>query len=339
VNGRFLVALLAAALAAAPAAGAAKKPPKVGIAPANQHPGLPYYPSGSVVGAGLPLKAFASIAPAVHLFGDTIQARVAVLLDSRLVDPSLVRVHGGFLPYEPVAAPTFARVRVGRLTQLTWTWSLRCLDVKCVPIQPSDKYHVFRFHPVHVDVVRPDGRLNYGITAGWPPIEVQSQISPAVLRTLALYNRLDWRYRLTPVATPTYARSPTLLFWLALSLAALLLTGAAGAVVRWYLMVSPRRATVAVRPGTPLERALALIAWAHARGDETLQRKAFERAADELVVLPAETVGELSRTARELAWSARLPEDDEIESFAQQALETGTQRLAGKNGHPEEADE
>ena len=84
--------------------------------------------------SGLPLKAYVSLSPTVHLFGDTIRARVDVLTDSRLVDPSSIRVHGGFLPYQAVASPTLGRRRVGRLTQLTWTWSLRCLDVRCVPI-------------------------------------------------------------------------------------------------------------------------------------------------------------------------------------------------------------
>jgi hypothetical protein len=328
--------VLALALALVPTALAEKpKPPKVGIAPANQHPGLPYYPSGSVVGSGLPLKAYVSIAPAVHLFGDTIQARVDVLADARLVDPASIRVHGGFLPYQPVAAPTLDRERAGRLTRLTWTWSLRCLDVKCVPIAPpSERYHVFRFHPVHIDVVAPNGKLRYGITAGWPPIQVDSQMSPAVLRALALTNRLDWRYRLTPVAAPTYERSPSLLFWLALAAAGLVFAGAAGALLRWYFNMRPRRARAVARPGTPLERALALIAWAHEQGDETLQRKAFERAADELVVLPAETVEELARAAHELAWSPRLPAEEEIESFAQQALES-RRRNGGREGDAE----
>jgi hypothetical protein len=102
---------------------------------------------------------------------------------------------------------------------------------------------------------------------------------------------------------------------------------------RWYFTIRPRQAKSAPRPGTPLERALALVAWAHAQGDETLQRKAFERAADELVSLPAETVKELARAAHELAWSPHLPADDEIESFAQQALESGR-----RNGDREKAD-
>lgn len=330
---RLLVVALA--LAVVPSALAEKpKPPKVGIAPANQHPGLPYYPSGSVVGSGLPLKAYVSISPAVHLFGDTIQARVDVLTDSRLVDPASIRVHGGFLPYRPVASPRLDRRRVGRLTQLTWTWSLRCLDAGCVPTAPpSDHYHVFRFHPVHIDVVAPSGKLRYGITAGWPPIQVDSQMSPAVLRALALENRLAWRYRLTPVAAPTFERSPSLLFWLSLAAAGIVFVGAGGAMLRWYVTIRPRQARAAALAGTPLERALLLIAWAHEQGDETLQRKAFERVADELVALPAETVKELARAAHELAWSPHLPAEEEIESFAQQALESGR-----RNGDREQAD-
>jgi hypothetical protein len=74
---------------------------------------------------------------------------------------------------------------------------------------------------------------------------------------------------------------------------------------------------VAVAPGTVLERALAVLRYAHEKGDETLQRKAFERVAAELGV---DRAGELRVTARELAWSPRTPADEEIEGFAVQAL-------------------
>ena len=45
-------------------------------------------------------------------------------------------------------------------------------------------------------------------------------------------------------------------------------------------------------PGTPLERALAVLRYAHETGDETLQRKAFERVAGEL---GSERAGELTQ--------------------------------------------
>ena len=72
-------------------------------------------------------------------------------------------------------------------------------------------------------------------------------------------------------------------------------------------------------PGTPLERALAVLRYAHEHGDETLQRKAFERVAGELGVKRAD---ELTAIARELAWSQRTPEDEEVEEFAEQARGT-----------------
>jgi len=98
-------------------------------------------------------------------------------------------------------------------------------------------------------------------------------------------------------------------------LAALFLVG------RWYRVLRPRRASEAAGPGTALERALELLAWAHEHGDETLQRKAFERVGDELGLVPA--VDELSQAAKELAWSPRLPEDEEVEAFTEQAREQG----------------
>ena len=56
------------------------------------HPGLPYHRQGSVVGEGLPLKAYAGISPSVHLFGDTIHAKLSVIADTRWVDPGRLRV-------------------------------------------------------------------------------------------------------------------------------------------------------------------------------------------------------------------------------------------------------
>ena len=72
-------------------------------------------------------------------------------------------------------------------------------------------------------------------------------------------------------------------------------------------------------PGTTLDRALAVLRYAHEHGDETLQRKAFERVAGELGV---ERADELTLIARELAWSQRTPEHEEVEEFAEQARVT-----------------
>lgn len=309
------LATLGAALVLAGAASAASPP----ISP---HPQLPYHPSGSVVGEGTPLKVYANIVPTVHLFGDTLQAKLAVVADTRWVDPTRVRVTAGFAPYTPVGNPTVLRLQAGRFEQMTWTWRLRCLTARCVPTAPpSETFHVFRFPSAHVEYVRANGKREYGMDAAWPSVEVLSSVSPSVAAALLVKRKFNWQYQLAPVASPTFRLSPSLLFWLALGLAGLMLVGALIAAGGWYRVLRPKKAAAGVGGGTTLERALVLLAWAHEHGDETLQRKAFERVAAELGVVPS--VDDLSEAARALAWSASVPEDEEVEAFTEQAREKG----------------
>jgi hypothetical protein len=309
---RAALAALLCALVAAPAA--------LAISPGETPGGnLPAQKGGTSIGEGLPFKAYASMTPTVHLFGDQVTAKLAVVADTKFVDPVRLRVHTSFRPYTPVAAPTIARIVTGRFEQVTWTWHIRCIDSACVPRVPrSDKFHVFHFPPAHVDYLTIKGKPAYGLNAYWPPVEVLSQISPGVQKFLQLTNHIDWRFQLRPVAAPTYRFSPTWVLWISIALGSLFGGGALFFFGRWYLMVRPRRSAVVELPGTPLERALAVLRFAHETGDETLQRKAFERVAGELGL---EQADELTRMARELAWSPRTPEDEEVEAFAAQALE------------------
>lgn len=294
----LIVALLA--LAVVPAAVAA----------------LPVY-KGSSVGEGLPFKAYASIDPTVHLFGDSITAKLAVVADTHLVDPGRLKVVASFRPYEPTKAPTIRRLQIGRFAQVTWIWTLRCITSPCVPrTPPDDHYHVFHFPPAQVEYLRVNRSPQYGIQASWPPVQVESQISPGLVAVLQKTNRLSWRIDMAPGAT-TYRVSPSIVYWTGLALGGLFALAAVFFAVRWYLVVRPRRGALEViEPGTPLERALAVLRYAHEHGDETLQRKAFERVAGELGV---ERADELTLIARELAWSSRTPEDEEVEEFAVQA--------------------
>ena len=61
---------------------------------------------GSSVGDGVPLKAYASLTPPVHLFGDVLTARVAVVADTKWIVPRRLRVTASFEPYEPIRTPT-----------------------------------------------------------------------------------------------------------------------------------------------------------------------------------------------------------------------------------------
>jgi hypothetical protein len=312
-----LLLLAAGALLTAVPAGAVNP----GQAPGATNGGLPFEKAGSSVGEGHPFKAYASMSPTVHLFGDVLTARLAVVADTKWVDPLRLRVSTGFAPYRATHAPQVLRLHYGRFEQITYTWKLRCLDTPCVPRQPpTDHFHVFHFPPAHISYLKFDGTRQYGISAYWPPVEVISQISPGVAKFLQLTKHINWRTSLAPIATPTYRFSPSLVFWIAIVLAIL---GAAGTLLlggRWYFAIRPRRLAFDSMPGTPLERALAVLRYAHETADETLQRKAFERVADELGVQRA---GELQKVARELAWSPRTPEDEEVEQFAVQALGAG----------------
>jgi hypothetical protein len=281
---------------------------------------LPVF-NGSSVGEGLPLKAYATISPTVHLFGDAITAKITIVADTKWVTPARLRVTAAFPPYESTKAPDILTLHNGRFAQVTWTWTLHCVTTRCVPrAPPSDGAHVFRFPQARISYLQPNQKPAYRIQASWPPIEVVSQVSPGVVAALAKTKRLNWRLGLTPVAAPTYRLSPNTLIWLAVGVAGGFGFLALWFAWRWYLVVRPRRAReLPLDPGTPLERALAVLRYAHQHGDETLQRKAFERVAGELGV---ERADELTLIARELAWSQRTPEDEEVEEFAEQARGT-----------------
>jgi hypothetical protein len=280
---------------------------------------LPPVPSGSSVGDGVPLKAYASVAPTVHLFGDELTAKVAVVADTKWVLPARLRVSADFSPYTPVHAPAQLRVGSGRFQQITWTWTLRCTTLPCVPREPpSDKYRVFRFHPAHIDYLDSTGKSEYGITASFPAVETLSQVTPGLVAYLTRHNALNWSYRITPVAAPSYRVSPGLVFWLALGLGGGLALAGAGLLGRWALRFRPHAAAAAAPgpPATALERALSLFVWARERGDDTLQRKALERVADELA--PAGL--ELSERARTLAWAPETPPEEEVAELSESAL-------------------
>jgi hypothetical protein len=294
-----LTAVLAALAAAAPAGA-----------------DIPHVHGGSVLGKDLPMKVYASIDPQVHTFGDPITARVSVLADRKWVAPANVRVKVHFRPYRSAGAPTLVRRSNGRLLQLTWTWHLRCLVVQCLPVMKgSDLAHVFQFSPALVEYRSPQGQIRYTIGARFPHIAVLSELSPSEIAGIGIH-QLIWYDQLsvTPIPAPHYQVAPSAAFWVAIALAVLL--GTAGLFIggRWALQFRPARAA---RPAdaSSLERALTLFFWARANDDETLQRKALERVADELPF----DVHDLSETARAIAWSRETPEEEDVEEISERA--------------------
>jgi hypothetical protein len=292
------------------------------VAPASAD--IPLTPGGSVLGRNLPLKAYGSISPPVHLFGDPITVKVAVVADRKYVAPGNVRVLVHFKPYLPVAPPTVTRSSSGRFLQLTWTWTVRCLTVQCLPQSPTSQFsHVFFFHPAHIEYVSPQGTVRYALNARFQRVEVLSQLSPNEIHALSIHT-LVWGDHITPVSRPQYRVAPGLVFWLAVALAIALGTAGLALASRWALQFLPSRSAESMRPSSSLERALTLFFWARAHDDETLQRKALERVADELPF----DVHELSETARALAWSPETPDTEDVEEISERA------GISRHNGEP-----
>ena len=263
------------------------------------------------------LRATASITPPVQLFGDPVTAHVVVFANRRSVDPSRVHAIVDFSPYQPVARPQ-ERVTVhGRLVELTWSWTLKCLSADCVPdAPPGGTARLFHLKPVRIHLLGDTDKVVYATSVGFPTVLTFSEISPKIVTFLKLHNnKIDWQYDLAPPA-PKFRIAPGLVFWVALSLAILCMAAGLAIVGRWALRFrSHAYAVSSGQESSSLERALALFFWAGGRGDETLQRKALERVAAELPF----DVGDLSDTTRALAWSPESPAPDEVEEISERA--------------------
>jgi hypothetical protein len=267
--------------------------------------------------AGGPLHATASITPPVQIFGNPVTARVSVIADTTRVDAKRLRVRVKFTPFVLAAKPREIQTGSGRYVRTTWIFKLRCLSLACIPSSlANDAYNDFGFPPAQVQAPGLHGKTAYTTHTFFPAVRVMSVISPRTKSLILLKGKVGWLYQLTPSSGGTFTLSPVLVFWLAVALAGLCAVAALVLARRWILRRrTPLAATGATVPASYLERALALFFWANARGDETLQRKALERVADELPL----DGGDLSEITRALAWSAETPGGDEVEEISSRA--------------------
>lgn len=264
-----------------------------------------------------PLVATASVAPPVQLFGDAVRAQVSVIADTTRVDPAKLRVTVKFAPFVQDGQPRTIQTGSGRYVQRTWIWKLRCLTIACIPTSLSnDSYNDFGFPPARVSGPALHGTTPYSTRTFFPAVRVLSEISPREKALILLKGNVQWLYQLSPASGTSFRVRPVLVSWLAVGLAGLCAVAALVLAGRWLLRRrEPLAATGVAAPAPHLERALALFFWANARGDETLQRKALERVADELPL----DVLELSEVTRELAWSPETPGGEEVEAISLRA--------------------
>ena len=273
---------------------------------------------GSSVGEGVPLKAYATITPTVHLFGDELTAKIAIVADTKWVDPARLRVRPNFAPYTLPRKPSVLRLGVGRFSQVTWTWTLRCITLPCVPrLPPSDKFHVFRFHPTRIDYVSsrasrlrhrrelPAGR---GALAGEPG----RRRVPAARRIA-----LNWRFQLTPSRRRRTASRPRSSSGspsaLARRFAARRAPGSPSAGTSSSGRGARRRASTRARRSSARSRCCAT------RTRPATRRCSARRSSASPASSASSAPDELSRIARELAWSSGRRTTRRSRTFAEQA--------------------
>jgi hypothetical protein len=253
-----------------------------------------------------PLRAYATIAPRIAVFGDTIRARVDVTLDRRRVDPDTVRVRASFKQWRRVAPAQLVRADAGDVSHLRAVYVLRCLKLPCAPGRDTI---VFDFDPARVQFSDSLGgkAKQSSIEVTWPRVIIHTRIAAGDLTA----SRSPYRADVTTLPPPSYRTSPGLLIVvLAVAAAVLLAVAAVLAYLGWPRHEpeperepepEPERRSVL----TPLEQALALLENAASANGAADQRRSLELVAEVLAERGADD--ELARTARELAWSPSPP--------------------------------
>ena len=268
-----------------------------------------------------PVTVKTDVTPRTHLFGDTLVARVDVVIDREGADAH-PRVERSFTPYVAERVTTVRR-DAERFTQLRYTFRLRCLTAGC--LSPSGRARV-RFEPVRVLYRSASGKPGV-VRATWPPVELYSRLASVPRQRededssrFATPVQEPWRADLTALPAVSYRLSPKLVIALLLLAAALLVLPAGVLVYR----ALPRRkplsweSWLALLP--PVERALAVLERARTQGDATARRRALERLGMELRAHEADV---LARAALELAWAEAPPSSAAILSLEQEIRHAG----------------
>ena len=264
----------------------------------------PRLPSGRAVAATPTLDQ------SVHLFGDTVVARLDVLVDARRLDPDRVELVPRFRPYERVGRVEIERADHGDVTELRYTIRLRCLGPPCIPSRlPSaagpqepgrGERKAFNF-PSSLLVYEEGERERLLRIVRWEALESVSRLSESHFAA----TQFAFRSGYVPLPGVTWTVHPTLLALLLVAAALALLTPAV-LIVRRRLRTR-RSVAVEEEPEVPpLERALLLVEWTRDRADGEDRRRALELLAKELELASSP----LADDARRLAWSPRSPTPD-----------------------------
>jgi hypothetical protein len=248
-----------------------------------------------------------TVTPPSAFFGDTVTARIEVLFDPRRVREPTLSVTRRFSSYQVRGRPQLERKTVEDAKSVTYVLRLTCLDVSCLPGNPTKN--------PRQSFALPSVRVNYHQSNGGsksspvplPLTDVGSRITPQEGATLLYPPHPPLAASLRPLPVH-YAVSPTLL--VGLLLAGSVLFFSLCGVLLWRFAPRWHRRR---RPLTPLERAVALVESSLALGVVPEQRKALELLAQELGRSGEQRI---AFSARVLAWSAPAPGNEATTALA-----------------------
>jgi hypothetical protein len=270
---------------------------------------------GDDLSTGPPIRVAPMLSPRALLFGDTLTAHVNVAADPRRVDTSSIRIEARFGLYRPVAPPTVRRQEIRGAEYISWTATLRCLELGCLPSDGGIRVRVGPAQVTYSTIGDDDVGSTRTVVARWPPALVYSRVDKAELAARDPRGEPPWRADLGSLPTTTYRASPTLIAAVLYGLGAVLLVGALvllGPIVLPLLRWSrdPERASA-----PPLEQALELLERKGGGADSVqAQREALELIAAELA---SRGEYELELSARRLAWSEDPPPREHALALAQ----------------------
>ena len=238
--------------------------------------------------AATPLDVAVELAPRSVPFGDALEARATIVVDTRARDPDAVVVRFARGAFDKLGEQR-EWSRSGSQAVLRLRVRLACRAAACVPTGDA---RTARLPPLVVD----------GRTVPWPTVDVLPRVPAAAVEAEPPPFAAD-----ASPPDPTYRVDPDRAFVLLVALA--LLLGVAGAA----LLAFESRAVLAARPrstGTPLERALARV-----RASLVARPGERRRAVGSLARLVEPAHPTLGRSAAELAWAEPQPEGADVEAL------------------------
>ena len=283
---------------------------------------------------GEAIRVSSDLSPHTQLFGDTVTARVAIVVDIDQIAFSSLHVDGKFGPYQKIGTTTVRRSQAGGTGYVIWTARLRCLDAACLPGNAGKRVR-FPTARVSYSLVRGSDTTagpTRSVNVAWPALLAYSRLDRTQLAALDPRDEPPWRPDSTGLPAVSYRASPPLVVFVFYGLGAVLI--AASLILLWPpVLREVRRATA--WSGTPslrlppYEQALWLLEKDVEDGEDVeARRKALELVA---VELGQRGERDLELSARRLAWSPEPPASEDTRALAQSVRQVNGR----SNGQPE----